>query len=174
MLKRLPATLLALSALSFAVEAEQICRPDTIRASTPVENFVVEDQVVSDRTTGLMWQRCFVGRSGADCQEGELLALSWPGALRYVERLNRDSGFAGYRNWRLPTIKELATIAEVQCANPAINLNLFPSAPAAQAWSSSPYDLYPHYSWFFDFRDLTSSNLERFKRFPIVLVRSIE
>lgn len=174
MLRRLAAVLFILLSWACVAEAEQICRSDTIRASTPTENFLVEDLVVSDRTTGLMWQRCFVGHSGVGCQDGELKPMSWPGALQYAEKLNRESGFAGYRNWRLPSIKELATIAEVQCANPAINLNLFPNAPAAQVWSSSPYDLYPHYSWFFDFRDLTSSNLERFKRFPIVLVRSID
>lgn len=174
MSKRLFSVLFIWLAVACMAQAEQICRTDTIRPSTPVENFLIEELVVSDRTTGLMWQRCFVGRSGSECQDGELRAMSWPGALQYVERLNKDGGFAGYRNWRLPTIKELATIAEVQCANPAINLALFPAAPAAEIWSSSPYNLYPHYSWFFDFRNLTSSNLERFKRFPIVLVRSIE
>jgi hypothetical protein len=163
-----------LTSLSPWAHAEQICRPDTIRPSTPVENFLVEDLVVSDRTTGLMWQRCFAGLAGAGCQQGELLMMSWPGALQYVEQLNGDGGFAGFRDWRLPNIKELASIAEVQCANPAINRTLFPNAPSAQVWSSSPYNLYPHYSWFFDFRDLTTSNLERFKPFPVVLVRSIE
>lgn len=160
--------------LSMSAQAEQICRPETIRASTPVENFQVDELVVSDRTTGLMWQRCFVGLSGADCRQGELRAMSWPAALQHAEQVNRDGGFAGFHNWRLPSIKELATIAEVQCANPALNRLLFPNAPAVQVWSSSPYNLYPHYSWFFDFRDLTTSNLERFKPFAVILVRSIE
>mgnify|MGYP001197297956 CR=1 FL=1 len=154
--------------------AQQQCKSEALPASTPVENFEIQATVISDKTTGLMWQRCFVGLSGEDCKSGELALMSWPAALQYAEKLNSNGGFAGYRNWRVPNIKELVSIAEVQCVDPALNAALFPSAPGVRVWSSSPYNLYPHYSWFFDFKDFTTSNLERFKKFAVMLVRDIE
>lgn len=153
--------------------AQQLCLPDVITASTPIENFVVEKVTVVDRTTGLMWTRCFAGVSGESCDSGEAKLMSWPAALQYATKMNQES-FLGYRNWRVPNIKELTSIAEVQCANPALNPALFPAAPPLKVWSSSPYSLYPHYSWFFDFKDHTTSNLERFKTFGVLLARDIE
>jgi hypothetical protein len=156
-----------------AALAQQICLPDSIQASTPTQNFVVDKAAVVDSTTGLMWTRCFAGVAGENCDSGEVKLMSWPAALQYAERMNRES-FLGHSNWRLPNIKELSSIAEVQCVNPALNSALFPAAPALKVWSSSPYSLYPHYSWFFDFRDHTTSNLERFKTFAVVLARDAE
>lgn len=153
--------------------AQQLCRPDIILASTAVENFVVDKATVVDRTTGLMWTRCFAGAAGDDCGSGAAALMSWPAALQYAERMNLEAHL-GYRNWRVPNIKELSSIAEVQCVNPALHPALFPAAPAVRVWSSSPYSLYPHYAWFFDFKDHTTSNLERFKAFGVLLARNVE
>lgn len=153
-----------------AALAQQLCLPDSIHASTPAVNFKVAKATLVDRTTGLMWTRCFAGVTGEACSEGEARLMSWPAALQYAARMNREV-FLGYSNWRVPNIKELSSIAEVQCANPALNPVLFPAAPPLKAWSSSPYSLYPHYAWFYDFKDHTTSNLERFKTFGVLLVR---
>lgn len=97
--------------------------------------------------------------------------MSWPAALQHAEQVNDDRRYQGYGDWRLANIKELITIAELQCVQPALNLELFPSAPAQRTWSASPYRFYPHYSWFVDFADLTTSHLERFKAHAVILVR---
>jgi hypothetical protein len=62
-------------------------------------DFIVNaDGTITDRATGLVWQK-----------SGSSKSLLWFEAKRYVEELN-DKRFAGYSDWRLPTIEELASI----------------------------------------------------------------
>ena len=58
------------------------------------------DNVVIDHTTGLIWQQ-----SGSD----EL--MDWPKAKQWVIDLN-EKGFAGYSDWRLPTVEEAISLLE--------------------------------------------------------------
>jgi hypothetical protein len=77
---------------------------------------------VTDKSTGLMWQR-----SDAD-------PLTWQEALDHCEGLN----LAGYNDWRLPNINELLSIVDYGRAQPAINTYYFPNtATDDQYWSSS-------------------------------------
>ena len=61
---------------------------------------IAGDKVVIDHATGLMWQ-----------QSGSSDGLSLETAEAYVGELNRE-GFAGFLDWRLPTIEELASLME--------------------------------------------------------------
>ena len=61
---------------------------------------IAGDKVVIDHATGLMWQ-----------QSGSSDGLSIESAKAYAGELNRE-GFAGYSDWRLPTIEELASLME--------------------------------------------------------------
>lgn len=63
-------------------------------------------QVVADKNSGLMWQQS--GSSGRGMHFSE--------AQAYIEQLNRES-FAGYNDWRLPTLDEAMTILETQKMN---------------------------------------------------------
>ncbi len=58
------------------------------------------DGTITDRATGLMWQQ-----SGSDDY------LAYADAEKYVASLNREH-FAGYKDWRLPTVDELASLLE--------------------------------------------------------------
>jgi len=58
------------------------------------------DGTVTDRTTGLIWQKSGSSRSN-----------TWRKAELYIDKLNRNQ-FAGYSDWRLPTIDELASLME--------------------------------------------------------------
>ncbi|MCP4345924.1 MAG: DUF1566 domain-containing protein [Desulfobacterales bacterium] len=58
------------------------------------------DGTVTDSVTGLMWQK-----SGSDSY------MKYDKAQAYIDGLNRDK-FAGYNDWRLPTLEELASLLE--------------------------------------------------------------
>jgi len=53
---------------------------------------------VSDAATGMIWQKF-----------GSRDIMTWHKAHAYIEKLNKN-GFAGVKNWRLPTIEELVSI----------------------------------------------------------------
>jgi Protein of unknown function (DUF1566) len=67
--------------------------PDTVRFQDNGNG------TVSDLQTGLMWQK---GDSFKHAQKG----LSWYQAWEYVDKKNGEK-FAGYNDWRLPTLDEL-------------------------------------------------------------------
>ncbi len=59
-----------------------------------------DDKVVLDRASGLMWQ-----------QSGSVKDISFDNAKKYVAQLNDDQ-FAGYDDWRLPTLEEAMSLME--------------------------------------------------------------
>ncbi|WP_158583960.1 Lcl C-terminal domain-containing protein [Salinibius halmophilus] len=118
------------------VSAEQKCFFDSITATTPTAEFVDNlDGTVTDSTTGLMWQACSEGQSFADGScSGQAQAHTWKSALEVAQ----SSAFAGFSDWRLPNIKELESIVEQACVNPAVNSQVIRSAEARDYWSSTP------------------------------------
>lgn len=68
------------------------------------------DDVIYDNVTGLTWLKCTVtGRNSTDTRDncsGPNEKLSWSHAFETCSNLN----YAGYDDWRLPTISELFTI----------------------------------------------------------------
>lgn len=83
-----------------------------------------DDGTVTDKTTGLMWQRCAVGRQWhkGKC-EGEAKVLSYVDAKVQVKWANHNN-VAGYSDWRLPQITELAGL--VYCSSGQRN-RIYPS-----------------------------------------------
>jgi hypothetical protein len=151
---------------------EQVCHRENMVATAPTARFQQHDDgTVTDRETGLMWRVCVEGLRGKTCNKGKALEWSWGGALNYVASLNSDEGFAGYKDWRLPNIRELGSLLELQCARPAINVEIFPNTLPAHVWSSSPYHFYTHYSWYVDFDSGQINNTERVKPKQVRLVR---
>jgi len=121
--------------------AAQTCN-SKMPESTPASRFTVHgDGTVSDQQTGLMWKQCAEGQSGAGCT-GTAATYTWQAALD----LAAASGFAGYTDWRLPNIKELSSIVERKCYDPAINLGIFPNTPSGWFWSSSAHAYYSSYA----------------------------
>jgi hypothetical protein len=57
-------------------------------------------KVVIDHTTGLMWQ-----------QSGSPKSMAYKNAKDYVAQLNKES-FAGFNDWRLPTLEEAMSLME--------------------------------------------------------------
>ncbi len=156
------------------VTAVQICERDTLRPETAAVALEVDGDVVKDPVTGLMWRRCFEGVSGERCDSGEPSLMSWPAALLHIEDINQAGDAETYTDWRLPNIKEIASIADLQCSNPSLNADAFPSAPAMRIWSSTPYEFYPHFSWYVDTKDMLVDHVERSARYGVLLVRSFQ
>lgn len=42
-----------------------------------------------------------------------------------------------FNDWRLPSLRELATISERRCRNPRLNVSVFPDSPSRPYWSAS-------------------------------------
>ena len=83
-----------------------------------------DDGTVTDIATGLMWQRCASGREWreGECQ-GEALVVPYSDAEVQVKWANHNS-VAGYNDWRLPKIEELAGL--VYCSSGQRN-RIYPS-----------------------------------------------
>jgi hypothetical protein len=82
------------------------------------------DETVTDMNTGLMWQRTSFE-----------IKMNWQKALSNCENLS----FAGYNDWRLPTLEELRSIVNYINTKPAINKAVFPNTLSAFCWSSTSY-----------------------------------
>ncbi len=144
-----------LPALASSVQA-QTCNAN-MTASTPDSQFTDNnDGTITDTKTGLMWKKCMEGVSGANCGGGSADSFTWQAALQRPGVVN-GGGFAGNSDWRLPNIKELRSIVEVKCFDPAINLTRFPNTPASVVWSGSPIASNSSGAWGVGFDDGVSS-----------------
>lgn len=100
---------------------------------------------VADAHTGLVWQRCSLGQTwdGSHCA-GTAARMSWVQALAQAAAMAQDTGVA----WRLPNVKELASLTEDSVRGPAVDSRAFPDTPQASLyWSGSPYASFPLYAW---------------------------
>ncbi len=116
-----------------------VCRDqEDIPASTPDSQLQDNgDGTVTDGKTDLMWKQCSEGLEGADCATGAATTHTWDNALQTPSILNASVGFAGYTDWRLPNVKELHSILEEQCSNPAINSSSFPNTVSSNYWTGT-------------------------------------
>ena len=123
------------------------------------------DGTVSDSKTGLIWKKCSVGQSynsGTNSCDGAATAHTWQAALKQSDSV-----------WRVPNIKELRSIVELSCYNPAINEAVFPETSSSYYWSSSPSANGSYYGWIVDFSNGSgSSNVFKDGNGYVRLVRS--
>lgn len=129
-------------------------------ATTPTARFTDHnDGTVTDSKTGLMWKRCSEGQSwvSGTCT-GTSPTYRWQQALQQAQTVNNSGGFAGQTDWRLPNIKELASIVERGCADPSINKIVFPATPSDLFMSSSNcgYDFLEGWAYNFNSHPLSS------------------
>ncbi|MHC4320887.1 MAG: Lcl C-terminal domain-containing protein, partial [Planctomycetota bacterium] len=79
-----------------------------------------DGKVVFDHASGLMWQ-----------QSGTAKDISYDEAKEYVTQLNGDQ-FAGYNDWRLPTLEEAMSLMESTGTSGGLNID--PVFDNTQIW----------------------------------------
>ncbi len=165
--------LLLVFTFSFATSAaSQTCKADKPK-DTPDSDFTVNnDGTVTHKTSGLMWKVCSEGQkwSAGTCT-GEINTDTWKSALQTPERLNTRGGYASYTDWRLPGVKELASIAELNCYEPAINATIFPATASSNYWSSTPNAYHEKHVWYLVFYHGNSYFGHRSEYYSVRLVR---
>lgn len=129
--------------------------------------------VVTDKVTGLMWQKCDVGYTGADCRiddqhQGPRL-MSWLLALDFA---SNNTNY-GYNDWRLPNIKELQSLVESACFNPALNDALFPIKNYGHYWTSTPDTVNDTKVWVMDLGSGQERIMSKESVLSLLLVRSV-
>ncbi len=97
------------------------------RANAPAGRYTISNGTVYDTKTKLTWQQTLPPPS---------MDFTWPAASNYCSGLSLNGA-----GWRLPTVKELASILDFsQPSNAAtIDPNAFPGTLANGYWSSTPY-----------------------------------
>ncbi len=91
------------------------------------------DNVIIDKTTGLMWHQ-----SGSEEPLGFFTALEW------IDDLN-SKRFAGYSNWRIPTVEEAASLMEIDKKNGDLLIDPVFSNVQGAVWTGDSY--YPGRLW---------------------------
>jgi hypothetical protein len=123
------------------------------------------DGTVTDVRTGLQWMRFSLGQEwkGGTCA-GEAKRYTWQQALDAAAALNRRGGYAGYRDWRVPTKEEVQTLiycssglpktwndtgkpCEGDYERPTIYKPAFPNTPSGSYWSFSAVAYGPVLAW---------------------------
>lgn len=92
-----------------------------------------DDGTAIDTHTGLTWMRCAFGQTwdGRHCT-GAAKPFAWDQAMA----LNHS--FAGHNDWRVPDIDELQSLITSTRSYRNTYQSIFPNAPNAAHWSSSP------------------------------------
>ncbi len=94
------------------------------------------DGTIKDTKTGLMWAK-----------DGSSETMSHEKAEKYC----KESSLAGYKDWRLPTVEELASLIDYKKYNPAIVSDLFNVKTDDWYWTGTIYADSSDFAWIVDF-----------------------
>ena len=142
-----PTTILLLSSSLFSLAAIAASDPVNINCDaalyqdyTPSDFIDNKDGSVTDLRTSLTWAKCSIGQtytlSSNSCSgSGAVSYATWSDALAAADSYSINS----ITGWRLPNIKELGSLIDRSCAEPSINLTLFPNTISSVYYSSTPF-----------------------------------
>lgn len=142
----------------------------------PVANFSTETityndvdyEIVTDSTTGLIWQKNYRAYSANDAST----KTTWQQALQYCEALE----YAGYNDWRLPNKNELASLLDF--SKPSAPYSYFPGGiTSGNFWTSTTFTAYAKdgYAWRVDFSTgFVEGNTKSGTMYSTICVRNAE
>lgn len=183
-----------------ALEKEKQRHQDTI-AQSQREHYqqyrfraIDNPQINNDGTVTigqLMWMRCSLGQhwSGSTCT-GNTSKHNWEEVMLLPGLMNGQGGFAGYSDWRLPSINELATLRVCSSGravgkaggsfrtctgepNTAIDTRLFPKSQG-EFWSSSPSPEYSYAALGINFGTAYVFDVDKTNNYSVRLVRTAQ
>lgn len=139
-----------------------------------------QDGTVTDTQTGLMWMRCSLGQSWSKTWSSDYACRGEAGLYQLGMAVQPNANFAGYDDWRLPSVDELYSLVHcpsgqqrprqynadgqiiningiaqdgscVENESPTIDQLAFPNTPEGRFRTSSIYGDDARYSWFVRF-----------------------
>lgn len=131
---------------------EKIIEPSFITTKHGLQ--INNDGTVYDPKSKLMWKQ--------ECEPNE---YTYDEA---IEEFKGNDAFAGYNDWRLPTIDELKTLLLKE--KRYIDEEAFPKNPSS-VWSGSPCASSARYAWYAHFGSGSSDYHNRYRNFGVRLVR---
>ncbi len=150
--------------LGLGVAQAQTCK-SAISQTTPDADFILQNGGTEalHKTTGLIWKRCLEGLSYDSATQnctGSATSFTWQAAMQQADS-----------TWRVPNIKELASIVEQSCHNLSINRTIFPNWFSPYVWSSSVDADNSNEAWGVDFDNGYSATDNRSYTGRVWLVR---
>ena len=139
--------------VSFLVSS-QTCLPN-FDPALKVDEFIDNaDGTATDASLGLVWMRCSLGQTWEnETCSGDASELTWQQALQTAHGFK----YAGQLGWRVPNMKELASLTERSCVRPAINPLFFPNTSSDDYWTSTPSVVDPQRAWVIAFFNSSNS-----------------
>ena len=104
-----------------------------------MQRFLEQDEVVLDRTTGLIWTK-------NACLSD--FPMTWNEALTFIEELNHSELY-GYDDWKLPNRRELFSLMSHEAINPSLpNGHPFINVFTGYYWTSTSCARLPNQAWY--------------------------
>ena len=149
--------------------------PPSSTAQQRIGKFIVDNGVATDTETDLMWCRFAHGQTWQNgTAVGDVEQVKWKAAFDASKRFNQQGGYAGYTDWRIPSIDELKTLIDkVKGKNGNyIDADTFPNNTSLFWSSSEESDLSNRCAWIIFFSDGSVSCDYKSNRYAVRLVRN--
>lgn len=132
--------LIAACACAAAIALVTLMIPARAAAPKGQYSYTASSMVVYDNRTNLTWQRGISNQMP-----------TWSDAVDYCRKMSLEG-----RSWRLPHLRELATLVDTQASEPAIDRAAFPNTPGEGFWSMTRESENPEGAWTVHFLDGSS------------------
>lgn len=140
-----------------------------------IGKFIIQDGVVVDTETGLMWLRFSHGQQWKNGMiVGNSQGVTWDEAIKIPDTFNQQ-GYGGYDNWRIPNIDELKTLIDMVKGKEGNYIDKYVFLQNEKwFWSSSPSADYNGYAKYLNFYNGSSNGYSnKNNEYSVRLVRQI-